>query len=122
MAEPLKMIYEKDAPLDGLKGKTVAVIGFGSQGHAHAQNLRDSGVKVIVANRPDSPNGRLAKEVGFDPMPVDEAVKQGGGEARGPDHRDASGRSAAGGLQEVDRAAPEGGQDVWCDARVQHSL
>jgi ketol-acid reductoisomerase len=77
MAEPLKMIYEKDAPIDGLKGKTVAVIGFGSQGHAHAQNLRDSGVKVIVANRKDSPNGRLAQEVGFDPMPVEDAVKQG---------------------------------------------
>ena len=77
MAEPLKMIYEKDAPLDGLKGKTVAIIGFGSQGHAHAQNMRDSGLKVIVANRPDSANGRLAKEVGFDPMPVEDAVKQG---------------------------------------------
>ena len=54
MPEPLKMIYEKDAPLDGLKGKTVAIIGFGSQGHAHAQNMRDSGLKVIVANRKDS--------------------------------------------------------------------
>ena len=42
---PLKMIYGDDAPLDGLKGKTVAIIGFGSQGHAHGQNLRDSGVK-----------------------------------------------------------------------------
>ena len=73
----LKMVYEKDAPLDALKGKTVAVIGFGSQGHAHAQNLRDSGVQVIVANRKDSANGRLAIERGFDPMPVDEAVKQG---------------------------------------------
>jgi len=49
MAEPLKMIYEKDAPLDALKGKTVAILGFGSQGHAHGLNLRDSGVKVIVA-------------------------------------------------------------------------
>jgi ketol-acid reductoisomerase len=71
------MVYEKDAPLDALKGKTVAVIGFGSQGHAHAQNLRDSGVKVIVANRKDSPNGRLAIERGFDPIPVDQAVQQG---------------------------------------------
>src|SRR3954466_12533268 len=76
MAEPLKMVYEKDAPLDALKGKTVAIIGFGSQGHAHGLNLRDSGVKVIVANRKDSANGRLAIEHGFDPMPVDEAVKQ----------------------------------------------
>src|SRR3982750_4220729 len=73
----LKMIYEKDASLDGLKGKTVAIIGFGSQGHAHAQNMRDSGLKVIVANRKDSANGRLAQEVGFDPMPVEDAVKQG---------------------------------------------
>jgi ketol-acid reductoisomerase len=77
MPEPLKMVYEQDAPLEPLKGKTVAVIGFGSQGHAHAQNLRESGVKVIVANRKDSANGRLAIEKGFDPMPVDEAVKQG---------------------------------------------
>ena len=72
----LKMMYEKDAPLDPLKGKTVAIIGFGSQGHAHGLNLRDSGVKVIVANRKDSANGRLAIENGFDPMPVADAVKQ----------------------------------------------
>ena len=72
----LKMVYEKDAPLDALKGKTVAVIGYGSQGHAHAQNLRDSGVKVIVANRKESANGRLAIEHGFSPMSVEDAVKQ----------------------------------------------
>jgi ketol-acid reductoisomerase len=60
MPEPLKMVYEQDAPLDGLRGKTVAILGFGSQGHAHGLNLRDSGVKVIVANRKDSPNGKLA--------------------------------------------------------------
>src|SRR3954466_14204151 len=75
MAEPLKMWYEKDAPLDALKGKTVAVLGYGSQGHAHAQNLRESGVKVIVANRRDSSNGKLAIEHGFDPIGVDDAVK-----------------------------------------------
>ena len=72
----LKMVYEKDAPLDALRGKTVAIIGFGSQGHAHALNLRDSGVKVIVANRKDSANGRLAIEHGFEPMSVEDAVKQ----------------------------------------------
>ena len=76
MPEPLKMVYEKDAPLDALKGKTVAIIGFGSQGHAHGLNLRDSGVKVIVANRRDSANGKLAIEHGFDPMSVEDAVKQ----------------------------------------------
>ena len=75
MAEPLKMVYEKDAPLDGLKGKTVAILGFGSQGHAHAQNMRDSGLKVIVANRRDSANGRLAIEKGFDPVSVEDAVR-----------------------------------------------
>ena len=71
MPAPLKMVYEKDAPLDALQGKTVAVIGFGSQGHAHAQNMRDSGLKVIVATRRDSPRGgtssnwELAKERGL---------------------------------------------------------
>src|SRR5436305_10570300 len=76
MAADLKMVYEKDAPLDALQGKTVAIIGFGSQGHAHGLNLRDSGVKVIVANRRDSANGRLAIEQGFEPMSVGDAVKQ----------------------------------------------
>ena len=72
----LTMLYDKDAPIDPLHGKTVAVLGFGSQGHAHAQNLRESGVNVVVANRPNSANGRLAKEKGFDPMSVEDAVKQ----------------------------------------------
>ena len=71
----LKIYYEKDAPLSGLAGKTVAVLGYGSQGHAHAQNLRESGIKVIVANRRDSANGKLAIEHGFDPMPIPDAVK-----------------------------------------------
>jgi len=72
---PLKIFYEKDATLDGLSGKTVAVIGYGSQGHAHAQNLRDSGVKVIVANRRDTANGKLAISHGFEPMSIPDAVK-----------------------------------------------
>jgi ketol-acid reductoisomerase len=75
MPEPLKMVYEKDAPIEPLKGRTVAILGYGSQGHAHAQNLRESGVKVIVANRRDSANGKLAIEHGFDPMSVEDAVK-----------------------------------------------
>ena len=44
----LKIYYEADAPIDALKGKKVAVIGYGSQGHAHSQNLRDSGIEVAV--------------------------------------------------------------------------
>jgi ketol-acid reductoisomerase len=70
------MLYEKDASIEGLKGKTVAILGFGSQGHAHGQNLRDSGVKVIVANRKDSPNGKLALERGFELFSVEDAVKK----------------------------------------------
>ena len=52
----MKAYYEQDADLSVLKGKTVAIIGYGSQGHAHAQNLRDSGVNVVVGQRPGSPN------------------------------------------------------------------
>jgi ketol-acid reductoisomerase len=75
MSEPLKMLYQADAPMDALRGKTVAILGFGSQGHAHGQNLRDSGVTVIVANRADSANGRLAIEKGFKLLSVEEAVE-----------------------------------------------
>ncbi len=71
----IETLYDKDGSLEPLSGKTVAVLGYGSQGHAHAQNLRDSGVKVIVANRKDSANGKLAIEHGFDPMSVADAVK-----------------------------------------------
>ena len=76
MAQPMTMLYEKDAPLDALNGKTVAILGFGSQGHAHAQNLRDSGVKVIVAEKEGTSNFKLAKELGFTPMSIAEVVKQ----------------------------------------------
>ncbi len=72
----IETLYDKDGSLEPLKGKTVAVLGYGSQGHAHAQNLRDSGVHVIVANRKDSANGKLAIEHGFDPLPVADAVQQ----------------------------------------------
>lgn len=76
MPQPLKMIYKDDAPLTPLQGKTVAILGFGSQGHAHALNLRESGINVIVANRPDSSNGRLAKEHGFELLSVGDAVER----------------------------------------------
>ena len=76
MVMAIETLYDKDGSLQALQDKTVAVIGYGSQGHAHAQNLRDSGVQVIVANRRESDNGRRAIDHGFDPMAVDEAVKQ----------------------------------------------
>ena len=77
MAQSLKMVYEKDAPLDALQGKTVAILGFGSQGHAHSLNLRDSGIKVVVAELKDTFNYKLAVQHGFDPVTVEEAVKAG---------------------------------------------
>jgi len=71
-----KMYYEEDADLSLLQGKTLAIIGYGSQGHAQAQNLRDSGLKVIVSELEGSENWKLAKEHGFDPLPADEAAEQ----------------------------------------------
>ena len=72
----LKVYYEKDADTSGLKGKTVAVLGYGSQGHAQAQNLRDSGVKVIIAELEGTDNYKLAVEHGFKPLSAVEASKQ----------------------------------------------
>ncbi len=70
--------YEKDADLGVLNGRTVAVIGFGSQGHAHAMNMRDSGVSVVVGHRggEGSKTYEAAKEAGFDVLPVADAVKK----------------------------------------------
>jgi ketol-acid reductoisomerase len=63
---PLKMMYDKDADKSLLAGKTVAVIGYGSQGHAQAQNMRESGVKVLIGQRPGGKNYDLAKSHGFE--------------------------------------------------------
>lgn len=70
-----KIYYDKDAKLTNLKGKTVAIIGFGSQGHAHAQNLKDSGIKVVVGLRPESKFNKQAKKAGLQTMSVDKAAK-----------------------------------------------
>ena len=69
--------YCKDADLKELEGKTVAILGYGSQGHAHAQNLRDSGVNVVVGQRAGSANYELAVSHGFEPLTIEEATKQG---------------------------------------------
>jgi ketol-acid reductoisomerase len=69
----VKIYYDPDADLGVLKGKKVAIIGYGSQGHAQAQNLRDSGLDVIVAELKDTPNYDLAKEHGFEPITASEA-------------------------------------------------
>ena len=63
-----KVYYDKDADLSQLDGKTVAVLGYGNQGHAQAQNLRDSGVKVLVGELEGSCNWEKAKKEGFEVM------------------------------------------------------
>ncbi len=74
---PAKIYYDKDADLALLKDKTIAILGYGSQGHGHAQNLRDSGCNVIVAELPDTPNYEQAVKDGFKPVSAEEATKQG---------------------------------------------
>jgi len=67
--------YDKDANLDLIKGKSIGIIGYGSQGHAHAQNLRDSGCQVIVAEAPDSEGWKAAQNAGFQVAIAAEAAK-----------------------------------------------
>ncbi len=74
---PIQVYYDKDADLALLKGKTIAILGYGSQGHAHAQNLRDSGCNVIVSELAGTPNFELAVKDGFKPLPADQAAEKG---------------------------------------------
>ncbi len=73
---PAKIYYDNDADLSALKGKTIAILGYGSQGHAQAQNLRDSGCNVIIGQRPGSKNYELAVSHGFKPVSAEDASKQ----------------------------------------------
>jgi len=68
----LNIYYDKDCDLSIIKSKKVAMIGFGSQGHAHALNLRDSGVDVVVGLRKGSKSWEKAEAQGFKVLPVDE--------------------------------------------------
>ncbi len=71
-----KVYTDKDADLSIFKGKTLAVLGFGSQGHAHALNLKESGAKVIIGLYPESKSIAVAKEKGFEVYETGEAVKK----------------------------------------------
>jgi len=71
-----KVYYDKDANLAILRGKKIAVVGYGSQGHAQAQNLRDSGLKVIVSELEGTDNWKLAVKDGFKPVSASEAAKE----------------------------------------------
>ncbi len=72
----MKIYYDQDADLSILQDKTIAILGYGSQGHAHALNLRDSGLKVVVGLRPGGASFEKAKADGFEPLPPSEACAQ----------------------------------------------
>ncbi|NPA55560.1 MAG: ketol-acid reductoisomerase [Epsilonproteobacteria bacterium] len=72
----VNVYYDKDADLNIIKSKTVAMIGFGSQGHAHAENLRDSGVNVVVGLRKAGSSWKKAEAKGFEVLEVADAVKK----------------------------------------------
>jgi ketol-acid reductoisomerase len=71
------MIYDRDADLSKLEGKTVAILGYGSQGHAHALNLRDSGVEVVVGLRADSSSVASARSERLEVQPIPDAASRG---------------------------------------------
>lgn len=71
----MKIYYDKDCNLSLLKGKKVAIIGYGSQGHAHANNLKDSGVDVVVGLKADSASVKKAQDAGLTVLTTGEAVK-----------------------------------------------
>ena len=71
----MKMYYDRDCNLSLLKGKTVAIIGYGSQGHAHAQNLKESGVDVVVGLYEGSRSWKSAEEAGLKVMTAEDAAK-----------------------------------------------
>src|SRR5437867_12263376 len=75
MSSMLNIYYDKDVDLKGLRGKTIAIVGYGSQGHAHALNLKESGMEVIVGLR-EGASWQKAERVGLKVTPVADAVKR----------------------------------------------
>ncbi len=75
MSKGVRIYYDAEADLNLLRGRTVAVIGYGSQGHAHALNLKESGVKVVVGLRPDGGSWQKARAAGLDVLSVADAAR-----------------------------------------------
>lgn len=73
----MKVYYDKDVDINHVKGRKITIIGYGSQGHAHAKNLRDSGIEVAVGLREGSDSWKKASEAGFEVMTVTDASKWG---------------------------------------------
>ena len=113
----MRIFYDTDASLDVLRGKKIGIIGYGSQGHAQAQNLRDSGLQVTVAARPGSPNYEKAVEDGFTPVSAREAAEKSDLiQILIPDHAQAAT------LSKGHRSFDESGQDASFLSRFQYSL
>ena len=113
----MKVYYEKDADLSLIKGKKVTIVGYGSQGHAHAQNLNDSGVKVTVGLRKGGVSWDKAKKAGLKIAEVGESVK--GADVvmmLMPDENIAAVYASRG------RAEHQQGRDARLRARLQHPL
>jgi ketol-acid reductoisomerase len=72
----INVFYDKDADLSLIQGKKVAVVGYGSQGHAHANNLKDSGVSIVVGLRPGSASAAKATNAGLEVKPIEDAVEE----------------------------------------------
>ena len=111
------IFYERDANPSALKGKTIAVFGYGSQGHAQAQNLRDSGYNVIIGLDPTRGSAKQAKADGFTVLAPAEAAEESGLDPDSDSRRD-SGRL----LRINDQARPDQGKDSRLLARIQHSF
>ncbi|MQA73684.1 MAG: ketol-acid reductoisomerase [Solirubrobacterales bacterium] len=77
MTEDDKILYDDDADLDALRGKTIAILGYGSQGHAHALNLKESGFDVVVGLRADSSSRAAAGAAGFEVLEIADAASRG---------------------------------------------
>ena len=71
-----EIFYDKDIDLNILKGKKIAIVGYGSQGHAHAQNLKESGMDVVVAEAEGTEAWKAAEGKGFTVLPTDKAAAQ----------------------------------------------
>ena len=72
-----RILYDEDADLDALRGKTIAILGYGSQGHAHALNLKESGFDVLVGLRADSSSRAEAEAAGFEVVEIADAASRG---------------------------------------------
>ena len=114
---PATMYYDQDADLGLLKGKTIAIIGYGSQGHAQAQNLRDSGCNVVVGQRPGSANYDLAVKRRLQ-AGLRRRGRRGGRPGQHPPARRGPGRH----LRPRHQAQPPARQPAALLARVQHPL